>query len=75
MDEWNPLTERREWHPATSEEGCEVIEGRLQGMGLRVELTRAVDTGKGILRFACVFEGPDATPHAERWKSYQEVDS
>jgi hypothetical protein len=75
MDEWNPLTEKREWHPATSEDGCDAIEARLQKMGYRVELIEAFNTGKGELRYACIFEGPDADPHAERFKSYQEVDS
>jgi hypothetical protein len=43
-------------------------------MGLDLELIEAVDTGKGELRFSCIFEGQDADPHADRWKSHYEVD-
>lgn len=74
MDEMTPLIEKREWHPAVSDEGCKAIWQRLKKMGLDLELIEAIDTGKGDLRFSCIFEGQDADPHADRWKSYYEVD-
>lgn len=71
---FNPLTEDREWHPAVDVKGCQIIESRLQRMGLRIEVTEVQDTGDQVLSKACIYEGPDADPHANRWQSHNETD-
>jgi hypothetical protein len=71
---WNAEREEREWHPVTHSKRCFDIEKRLRDEGLDVKLVEYAKTTDGILKIACIFEGPDADPHAERWKSYQETD-
>lgn len=71
---WSADEESREWHPATDTERCYQIEKGLQDMGLDVELVELAQTKNEILKVACIFDGPDADPNAERWKSFQEKD-
>lgn len=71
---WNPLNETKEWHCAATREGCLNLEARFQQEGLKIHLVDMVKTNDAILKVACIFDGPDADPHAERFKSYQELD-
>ena len=71
---WSAKQENREWHPATDTERCYEIEKGLQAMGLNIELVQMAQTENKILKVACIFDGPDSDPNAERWKSYQEKD-
>jgi hypothetical protein len=71
---WNPIEEKREYHCATSEKGCDRLLDALRAQGLDIELVDQAQTGDDLLRIACIFDGPDADPHANRWQSYQETD-
>jgi hypothetical protein len=71
---WTSAGEDREWHPATSEAQCDVIEAALKAQGLDVTFVQPEDTGDNVLKVACIFDGPDADPNADRWTSYQETD-
>lgn len=71
---WDPKTETREWHAATTPEQCEKIEAALQGQGLDVTFVQDENTGNSILKVACIFDGPDEDINADRWTSYQETD-
>lgn len=50
------------------------MESRFQKEGLRIQLVDIVKTGDPILTVTCIFDGADADPHAERFKSYQDLD-
>jgi hypothetical protein len=71
---WKAQDEEREWHPATSSDRCFDLEKRLRDEGIDVRLVGYARTTDNILKVACIFDGPDADPNAERWKSYQETD-
>lgn len=71
---WQWREETREWHCAVSEKDCRRILKALQAQGLDVKLVGREKTGDPILAVACLFDGPDADPDADRWKSYQEGD-
>ncbi len=71
---WDPKTETREWHAATQESQCDVIEAALRAQGLDVTFVEPKELGDGLLKVACIFDGPDADPEANRWTSYQEKD-
>jgi hypothetical protein len=71
---WTSADEDREWHAATSLEQCDGIESALRDQGLDITLVDRQATSNSILRAACIFDGPDADPEAERWTSYQETD-
>jgi hypothetical protein len=71
---WNPLDEVREWHCATTKEACFEMEARFQEEGLRIKLVNMEKSGDSILKVACIFDGTDADPSAERFKSYQDLD-
>lgn len=71
---WEWQEETREWHCAVDRAACLDILKALRAQGLDVRLVDRQETGKEILRIACIFDGPDADPSAERWKSYQEKD-
>ncbi|MBE9117930.1 hypothetical protein IQ249_18695 [Lusitaniella coriacea LEGE 07157] len=72
--EWKPTEETREWHCATTEEDCFEMENRFKKQGLRIRLVATPRTSDPILRIACIFDGADANPMAERFKSYQDRD-
>lgn len=71
---WNPIDEVREWHCATNKKACVEMEERFKKEGLRIHLVDILETGDRNLKVACIFDGPDADPHAERFKSYQDLD-
>ncbi len=66
--------EVREWHCATTEEACFEMEARFKKDGLRIHLVDTPLTADPILKVACIFDGADANPHAERFKSHQDLD-
>lgn len=70
---WQPTEEVREWHGATDEEDCFEMETRFKKQGLKIHLAATPETGDPVLKVACIFDGPDADPHAERFKSYQDL--
>jgi hypothetical protein len=74
MTLFDASAETREWHPATSREGCKKILSRLRSMGLAIELVDDQGTGDTILSTACIFDGPDADPRVNRWQSNNETD-
>ena len=71
---WEWQEETREWHCVVNPKDCYRILEALKAQGLDVELVAREDTGNPVLKVACIFDGPDADPNAERWKSYQEKD-
>lgn len=71
---WNPIEEKREYHCATSINGCKRLLKALRDQGLDINLVDRVLTQDEMLKVACIFDGPDADPHANRWQSYQETD-
>ena len=71
---WNPLNEAREWHCAADEEACFEMEARFKKEGLRIHLVETPPTGDRVLQVACIFDGADSDPNAERFKSYQDLD-
>jgi hypothetical protein len=71
---WTPSGEDREWHAAVSKDRCDDIEATLQAQGLDIVLVDRELTGDDILKVACIFDGPDSDPEADRFTSYQETD-
>jgi hypothetical protein len=71
---WNPLNETKEWHCAADEDACFEMEARFKKEGLRIRLVDTPPTGDPDLKVVCIFDGVDAAPHAERFKSYQDLD-
>lgn len=71
---WNPLDEVREWHCATTEEACFEMEERFKKDGLKIHLVDTPPTGDSILKVVCIFDGIDASPSEDRFKSYQDLD-
>jgi hypothetical protein len=71
---WTSADEDRGWHAAVSKDRCDDIEATLQSQGLDVVLVDRELTGDDILKVACIFDGPDSDPEADRFTSYQETD-
>jgi hypothetical protein len=71
---WNPLNETKEWHCAVNEDACFEMEARFKKEGLRIHLVDTPPTGDPVLKVVCIFDGADADPSIERFKSYQDLD-
>ncbi|HIK33725.1 MAG TPA: hypothetical protein IGS31_20620 [Oscillatoriales cyanobacterium M4454_W2019_049] len=71
---WNPLNEKREWHCAADEESYLDMEARFKKEGLKLNLVETPPTGDTVLKVVCIFDGEDANPNADRFKSYQDLD-
>lgn len=69
--QWNPSTESREWHAAASATHCKAMERLFQQQGLRIRLVERQRTNDPQLPIACIFDGPDADPSAERFPAHQ----
>ncbi len=50
-ENWNPLTETREWSATATELACFAL-ARMKGK----DLIEIIDTKRGILRFICIFK-------------------
>lgn len=50
-ENWNPLTETREWSAAVTELACFAL-ARTKGK----DLVKVIDTKRGILQFICIFK-------------------
>ncbi|MBD1995279.1 hypothetical protein H6G00_01370 [Leptolyngbya sp. FACHB-541] len=71
MKQFDPMTETREWHAAASSADCNNIARRLKSQGLKVFLADRQRRNDPLLPIACIFEGQDADPNAERFLSPQ----
>ena len=71
INRWSPATEDREWHAAASDDHCLGMESQFRAQGLDIELVDTQDTGNSILPKACIFEGSDSDPEANRWPNNQ----
>lgn len=71
---WKPTAETREWHSATNEEACFEMEEKFKKQGLRMNLVATAEISDPVLKVACIFDGLDADPHAQRFKPYQDLE-
>jgi hypothetical protein len=64
---WSAETETREWHGAVTQRDCKRLEKALKDKGLDIKLVDMQSTGNPNLPVACIFEGADADPNANRF--------
>jgi hypothetical protein len=65
---WSAAEEDREWHGAVSRSDCDRLEKALRDKGLDVQLVDRQPTGDSNLPWACIFDGKDADPNADRFR-------
>jgi hypothetical protein len=72
---WVASEEAREWHAAIEADCCLVMEVKLRREGLDLKLVDTSETGDSVLTVACIFDGPDSDPAANRWSDDQGDDN